>query len=155
MDKKEIKTIHYSNSNITQIFLADMYQTASVNGIDLSFTDPFSLSFSFQLSLCFQPQNIWYSHLPSPDSWALHLLDWWFGGRGFLFLMIRWEDILFWFLESYQFNKHAIQVEYVNLCWPVVVKGLRHAAVSSVQAALWKIEASWTVLTFLDDWFPS
>ena len=63
--------------------------------------------------------------------------------------MIRWEDILFWFLESHQFKKRAIQVNYINLYWPIDVKGLRQAAVSSVQAALWKDKTSHDYTTIL------
>ena len=38
------------------------------------------------------------------------------GTRRFSFLMVRWVDVLFWFLELYWFQKGAIKVDYRLQC---------------------------------------
>ena len=63
---------------------------------------------------CFQPQNISYPQLPSPERKGpfylgrLRFSDWG-GSRSF---MVRWVKILFWFLDLYRFQKGAIKVDY-------------------------------------------
>ena len=89
--------------------------TESASAFLVCFTDPLSLSFSPQLSPCFQPLNKSYPQLlsPSPKGKGFPFSQaspFWDGG-GFSFLIVRWLGISFWFIE-YWFQKGVIKVDY-------------------------------------------
>ena len=89
-----------------------LYCALSVTRKLVCFTDSFSLSFLPQLrQACFQPQNISYPQLLSPERKGLERRGSRIGG-GFSFLMVRWVDIVFWFLELHWFQKGTIEVDY-------------------------------------------